>query len=187
MAAKRSAAVVRASVDLHPAHQNWSIKAQHTTTRRFRLAEHGWMNSCLESPSFCSLTFAPLTSNTLQLFISPPTLAASVLCKSLSHRRPDWCSSGRVSDGETGCISGGETSIILSLPPHPPLHLPSSCTCLPLQTLMCLFHWCSHLQLCCSRKSSVSLIFLKAVTHMQITESSLPRFSRGSELLISIL
>lgn len=98
-----------------------------TTTRRFRLAEHGWMNSCLESPSFCSLTFAPLTSNTLQLFISPPTLAASVLCKSLSHRRPDWCSSRRVSDGETGCISEGETSIILSPPPPSSifLHLPT--------------------------------------------------------------
>lgn len=182
MAAKWSAAVVRASVDLHPAHQNWRIKAQHTTTRRFRLAEHGWMDSCLESPSFCSLTFAPLTSNTLQLFISPPTLAASVLCKSLSHRRPDWCSSRRVSDGETGCISEGETSIILSSLPAPP-----SSIFLPLQTPMCLFHWYSHLQLCCSRKSSVSLIFLKAVTHMQIPESSLPRFSRGSELLISIL
>lgn len=67
-----------------------------------------------ESPVFCSLTFAPLTSNAPpQLFLSLLLLAASMPCKSLSHQGPDWCCSGqgcKVSYWETDCISEGEIS-----------------------------------------------------------------------------
>lgn len=79
----------------------------------------GSVITCSVSSLFCSFTFAPLSSNALQLFLSLPLLAASIPCKSLSHQGPDWCSSGqgcKVSNWETDCISEGETSVILCMP-----------------------------------------------------------------------
>lgn len=75
----------------------------------------GWLLT-LQVLYFAVSLFAPITSNTLQLFLSLPLLAASIPCKSLSHRGPDWCCSGqgcKVSNWETGRISEGETSDIL--------------------------------------------------------------------------
>lgn len=55
-----------------------------------------------------SLTFAPLTSNTLQPFLSLALMESCIPCKSLSHQGPEGCCSGpgsKVGNWETGCKS----------------------------------------------------------------------------------
>lgn len=138
---------------------------------RFRLAKLGWIIACLVSPLFCSHTFAPLTSNNLQLFISLPLLADSIPRKSLSHQGPDWCCSGQgceVTNWETDCISKGEKSGIL--------WFAQMSIFLLYQMLMCLSHCYSHLQWYCSWECAWDLChwyFFGSHTHANICLISL--------------